>query len=102
MDVRLEVFQQGTMPRPVTPVVQHDQVDAGEKADALDNERRRQEDERVEARRLARKPEVSVISREELQQFLLLLGTTKGSEETLATMMHDRERMRDALLAARV
>lgn len=101
MDVRLEVFAQGAVPRPAGPVVQHEQGQVSEKVDARETERQQQEDERVQEQRRSRASSVSVISREELQQFLLLLGTTKGSEQALATMMHDQERMRGALLAAR-
>ena len=46
-------------------------------------------------------PPPRVISREELRDFMLILGAARGSEQLLAARAHDPQRMRDTLLAAK-
>jgi hypothetical protein len=46
-------------------------------------------------------PPPQLMTREELQQFLLMLGSSRGSEEMLAAMLHDAKRMQNALLSGR-
>ena len=96
MDVRLDVHQQAAVQR-LTPGQQRRET--GTKADAREAERAAEE--QAESVRQAQPAAPQVISREELQQFLLLLGTTRGSEELLSAMVHDASRMRDMLLGGK-
>lgn len=46
-------------------------------------------------------PPPKLMTREELQQFLLMLGASRGSEEMLTAMLHDPKRMQNALLSGK-
>lgn len=96
MDVRLDVHQQAFVQRPSVG-----QLRKVPEVEAEAKEVERQEDERVESTRQAKQTPPKVISREELQQFLLLIGTTRGSEELLSSMVHDAARMRSMLLGGK-
>jgi len=97
MDVRLDVtHQQPALQRPYAGQLRKDR--AG-RVEAVESER--VEEERPETAQKATVAPPQVISREELQQFLLLLGTTRGSEELLSAMVHDASKMRGMLLGGK-
>lgn len=90
MDVRLDVHQQAARQR-LTPGVQR--REAWTKVDAKETELTEEE--------LPETVTPQVISKEELQQFLLLLGASRGSGELLPAMVHDASRMRGMLLGGK-
>ena len=64
-------------------------------------EMERQAEQQQPQVRIIEPPPPRVISREELRQFMLILGATRGSETMLAAMAHDSQHMRATLLAGK-
>jgi hypothetical protein len=93
MDVRLEVQVPNVIQRPAVVPKSREEEHKPEFS-----EKEKQAETQVKAIEL---PPPRVISREELRQFMIILGATRGSEKILAAMAHDPQHMRDTLLAKR-
>jgi len=96
MDVRLDAQMPGAVLRQT--VVERNAERSKEAGAEAELAQIRSEEERPPEPKAKPVEPPKVMSREELQQFLLMLGTVRGSEQLLS-MMHDQQRMRGALLS---